>query len=99
MLAGKAPEWRDHVVITHHGNAYGLCTMRAVITPDHKYVYWPYDTAELYDRQTDPWEMENRIEDSSLHGVVERLHEMLVAHGKSTGDRFCIASVPPRQSY
>lgn len=98
LLAGKAPEWRDHVVITHHGNAYGLCTMRAVITPDYKYVYWPYDTAELYDRQADPWEMVNRIEDSSLHGVVERLHEMLVAHGKNIGDCFCIASVPPRQS-
>ena len=96
LLTGETPEWRDHVVITHHGNAYGLCTMRAVITSDYKYVYWPYDTAELYDRQADPWEMENRIGDSGLLGVVEGLHEMLVVHGQSTDDRFCIAAAPPR---
>ncbi|MBT3274211.1 MAG: DUF4976 domain-containing protein, partial [Spirochaetales bacterium] len=96
LLEGKAPEWRDHLVITHHGNNYGLATMRAVITSDYKYVYWPYDRAELYDRRADPWEMENRIGDSSLHGVVEGLHAKLRAHGQITGDRFRIASAPPR---
>ncbi len=96
LLSGERCLWRDNVVITHHGNAYGLCTMRAVITADYKYVYWPYDTAELYDRKADPWELENRIDDAALHGVVERLHEMLVAHGRSTGDRFFLAAAPLR---
>ena len=99
LLMGKEPAWRDHVVITHHGNAYGLCTMRTVITRDYKYVYWPYDSAELYDRQADPWEMENRIGDSNLCGVVNRLHEKLVEHGQRTGDRFCISSVAPRHRF
>jgi len=96
LLTGEPTEWRDHVVITHHGNGYGLCTMRAAITADYKYVYWPYDTAELYDRQADPWEMENRFGDPALRGVAERLHEMLVAHRQRTGDRFSIASAPPQ---
>ena len=98
LLSGEPSEWRDHVVITHHGNAYGLCTMRAVITNDYKYVYWPYDTAELYDRQTDEWEMENRINDPGLRGVAERLHGMLLAHRQRTGDPFRPASAPPRET-
>ncbi|MBV7334545.1 sulfatase-like hydrolase/transferase [Chloroflexi bacterium TSY] len=98
LLSGEPSEWRDHVVITHHGNAYGLCTMRAVITDDYKYVYWPYDTAELYDRQADKWEMENRIDDPDLRGVAERLHGMLLAHRQRTGDRFYLASAPPRET-
>ena len=98
LLSGEPTEWRDHVVITHHGNAYGLCTMRTVITADYKYVYWPYDTAELYDRQADAWEMENRIGDPALQGVVERMHGILLAHRQKTGDRFRLASAPPREA-
>ena len=98
LLSGEPSEWRDHVVITHHGNAYGLCTMRAVITNDYKYVYWPYDTAELYDRQADEWEMENRINDPAFRSVAERLHGMLLVHRHRTGDRFCLASAPPRET-
>ena len=96
LLTGEATEWRDHVVITHHGNNYGLCTMRAAITADYKYVYWPYDTAELYDRKADPWEMDNRIDDPTLQRLIEQLHEMLVAHGQSMGDRFRIATTTRR---
>ena len=98
LLSGEPSEWRDHVVITHHGNAYGLCTMRAVITDDYKYVYWPYDTAELYDRQADEWEMENRINDPAFRSVAERLHGMLLVHRQRTGDPFCLASAPPRET-
>ena len=98
LLSGEPSEWRDHVVITHHGNAYGLCTMRAVITNDYKYVYWPYDTAELYDRQADEWEMDNRINDPAFRSVAERLHGMLLVHSQRTGDRFCLASAPPRET-
>lgn len=98
LLSGEPSEWRDHVVITHHGNAFGLCTMRAVITNDYKYVYWPYDTAELYDRQADEWEMENRINDPAFRSVAERLHGMLLVHRQRIGDPFCLASAPPRET-
>jgi len=103
LLTDGAPQqtdgvgtWRDHVVVIHHGNNYGLCTMRAVITECHKYVYWPYDSAELYDLQNDPWEMNNLIDDPGLQDVVGTLHGLLVAHLQKTGDRFRVASTPTR---
>jgi arylsulfatase A-like enzyme len=82
FLQGQAPrDWRQHVLIMHHGNMYGLCTMRAVVGMRYKYVHYPYDTGELYDRSTDPWEMRNLIDDpghkqESL-AFTERLKELM----------------------
>ena len=95
LLSDGDAEWRDHIVVSHHGNNYGLCTMRAVITADYKYVYWPYDTAELYDRKADRWEMDNRINDPDLQSVVEELHDLMLAHNQRTGDLFNPARTPP----
>jgi arylsulfatase A-like enzyme len=96
LLTNGTEDWRDHLVVIHHGSNYGLCTMRAVVTDNHKYVYWPYDSAELYDLQSDPWEMENRINDPDLQGVANRLHDLMLAHNRATGDLFNPASSPPR---
>jgi len=95
LLTGRRADWREHVVVTHHGNNYGLCTMRAAITRRYKYVYWPYDEPELYDRDADPWEMRNLAGEPALAGVVDELHAVLVEHRRRTGDRFNIAPNPP----
>ena len=43
-------------------------------------------------------EMENRINDPAFRSVAERLHGMLLVHRQRTGDRFCLASAPPRET-
>lgn len=83
---GTAFDWRSHLVVCHHGNMYGLCTMRAVVGDRYKYVYYPYDTAELYDCRIDPYELHNRIDDPQLDGVVSEMHSILVRHMHQCGD-------------
>jgi arylsulfatase A-like enzyme len=88
-LAGSpVPGWRTHLVVSHHGNMYGLCTMRAVVKERFKYVYYPYDIAELYDRDEDPWELDNRIDDPDLADVKSEMHSLLARHQRESGDLF-----------
>jgi arylsulfatase A-like enzyme len=78
FLKGQQPsEWRDHLLIMHHGNMYGLCTMRAVVGSHYKYVHYPYDTGELYDLSSDPWEMRNLVEDPGQKQVALHLAAQL----------------------
>ena len=86
LKGGQVSDWRTHLVVWHHGNMYGLCTMRAVIGRRYKYVYYPYDTAELYDRENDPWELDNRIDDPNLVNVASEMHSILVRHSRESGD-------------
>ena len=74
----SVPDWRTSLVVAHHGNMYGFCTLRAVVGERYKYVYYPYDTAELYDRQRDPHEMNNLIDDPSHASTVTRLRRRLL---------------------
>lgn len=90
LRGGAAPDWRSHLVVCHHGNMYGLCTMRAVVGDRYKYVYYPYDTAELYDCRIDPYELHNRIDDPHLAGAAAEMHAMLVRHTQACGDLVAI---------
>jgi arylsulfatase A-like enzyme len=56
---------------------YGLCTMRAVVGMRYKYVHYPYDSGELYDRNTDPWEMRNLIDDPGHKQEILAFNERL----------------------
>jgi arylsulfatase A-like enzyme len=78
FLAGRAVTgWRDNLLIMHHGNMYGLCTMRAVVGNRYKYVYYSYDTGEVYDSRADPWEMRNLINDPAHRQIAAQMHEQL----------------------
>ncbi|MFB3902450.1 MAG: sulfatase-like hydrolase/transferase [Acidobacteriota bacterium] len=68
---------RDYLLIMHHGNMYGLCSMRAVVGKRLKYVYYPYDTGEIYDLQTDPWEMRNLLQEREHQQTAAELHAKL----------------------
>ena len=35
---GSTRKWRTSMVVSHHGNLYGLCTMRAVVGERYKAV-------------------------------------------------------------
>jgi arylsulfatase A-like enzyme len=87
FLHGLGPsDWRHDLLIMHHGNMYGLCTMRAVVGMRYKYVHYPYDTGELYDRNTDPWEMRNLIDDPGHKQESLALNERLKALMKEASD-------------
>ncbi len=87
FLSGRTPEGRrEHLLIMHHGNMYGLCTMRAVVGKRYKYVYYSYDTGEVYDLKADPSEMHNLINDPSGQQTAAAMHEQLRALMKEASD-------------
>ena len=55
-------------------------------TDRYKYVRRVYEQDELYDLAADPREMDNRIDDPSLHEVLNDLKERLLTHYQETCD-------------
>jgi arylsulfatase A-like enzyme len=58
-----------------HGEGRGLYDVRMLRTERYKLVYYPHDVDELYDEQTDPWELRNLAEAPEY----QRLHDELQA--------------------
>jgi hypothetical protein len=63
-----------------HGKAI-MCRTR-----EHKYVRRLYEADELYDLRTDPTELDNRIDDPAMAGVISALKERLRTHYVETCD-------------
>lgn len=82
----SVPNWRKYHFITHHGNMFGLCSMRAVIDHRYKFVYYPYDTCELYDLEKDPLEMNNLINIPKYKNIVSNMLKVLRNHMKENAD-------------
>lgn len=59
---------------------------RGVRTRDHTYARWLTGREELYDRRTDPLQMNNLIEDSRCTDVLNQLREQLAAHQSQRRD-------------
>ncbi len=55
-------------------------------TADYKYVRRLYESDELYDLRADPDELDNRIDDPALAGVLTALKERLLTFFLETGD-------------
>lgn len=79
---GTAEE-RDEIVATYNGQQFGLYTQRAIRTQRWKYVWNAADVDELYDLESDPAELVNRIADDSVASLVvdlrRRLYDVLTA--------------------
>jgi uncharacterized sulfatase len=71
LLADDGVPWRDHLVFDGKP--------RCVANAKWKYLLWPDGFAELYDRESDPHELHNRIDDADLAGTREAMHAMLHA--------------------
>jgi arylsulfatase A-like enzyme len=82
-----AASFRDCVVGHFNGfDVRGMYLQRMLHTGRHKYVFNPGDIDELYDLETDPHELENRIDDPAMREVRRDLAERLAAEMKRTGD-------------
>jgi len=74
---GEAFERRPVLSEYHaHGTSRGAFMLRE---GRYKYVHYPGEPAQLFDREADPEEMENLADDPDHAAVRERLHEALVA--------------------
>lgn len=64
---------RDAFLAEFEGNEFGLYSQRMIHTNGWKYVYNAHDVDELYDLESDPWEMDNLAESPSHHDVRREL--------------------------
>ncbi|MBK5200746.1 MAG: sulfatase-like hydrolase/transferase [Spirochaetaceae bacterium] len=87
LLKGEQPEyWRTEIFTQTNGNEiYGI--QRAVWNKKWKYVLNTFDYDELYDRENDPNEMNNIINEDH-EDVVKDMCKKLWKFARQTGDSF-----------
>lgn len=71
-----------------HDGFGGFQPMRAIITDSHKLALHLTDQDELYERHSDPHDMDNRILDPALAATRDALHEELLNWMNETRDPF-----------
>jgi len=86
ILRGATPsDWRQEVIATYSGAQFGLFVQRMLRDRHWKYVWNPTDVDELYDLESDPYELTNRAPDPDCAQVLSamrvRLYERLLAQG------------------
>jgi arylsulfatase A-like enzyme len=92
LLQGSSQPWRDAILIEHAdppGSTSGgyVPTYCAIRTTTHKYVAWTTGEEELYDLQTDPYELNNLLRppggviSSASQALRVQLYERLFAGG------------------
>ncbi len=78
LLKGRQPaDWRQYAFSNYNGQQFGLFVQRMIFDGRYKYVWTPTDTDELYDLQTDPWEMQNVIDDPARKEILTSLRKAL----------------------
>jgi arylsulfatase A-like enzyme len=80
-------EWRDRITAEFHGHQFAY-EQRMIRDDRHKLVLNEYDTAELYDLERDPNELDNRVGDPEYGEVAARLYDELMARLEAAGDSF-----------
>ena len=78
--------WPEDVYCQYNGEGISLYSVRAVRSRRYKYVYYPYDQDELYDEQSDPWEMHNLANEPSAAPILEDMKQRLVRWMESAED-------------
>jgi len=76
--------WPRMIMQRSEGPAHGKACMCR--TKEFKYVRRLYEADELYDVRTDPRELQNRIDDPALVGVLDQLKERLLTFYMETCD-------------
>jgi arylsulfatase A-like enzyme len=87
LCGAPAPvDWPDDAYVQYHGEGISLYSIRALRTARHKYVYYPFDRDELYDLETDPWELHNLIDDPGMAPILSEMRARLVHRMQQADD-------------
>ncbi len=85
----------NHVVFTEftryevdHDGFGGLQLMRAVISENYKLAIHLLDKDEFYELTSDPYEVNNRIDDTSCLHIIKEYHQLLIRHMNDTRDPY-----------
>jgi len=80
---------REDALIEYHSySGTDFYPVRALVTEQYKLVVNMLETDELYDLETDPGELHNRINDPEYADVRDDLHDRLLARMEDTDDDF-----------
>ena len=87
LESGPPPDdWPQSAFCEFHGSHMGLYSMRLLTTEDYAYIYHTNDIDELYDRNSDPWQLTNLATDPGHAVALKSLKRELVAWMAATND-------------
>jgi len=87
ILQGASAAERSDAFSMYYGNQFGFYSQRMVRERRWKYVWNATAEDELYDLETDPGELRNRIGDPGCREVVRGLRRRLVEWMQASGDQ------------
>ncbi|MEO1054505.1 MAG: sulfatase [Bacteroidota bacterium] len=95
LMEGTASNWRTEFLYEHlwpSSDAYYIPSTEGVVTEDHKYMKYflnrDFDNVmfeELYDREADKNELENRIGDADFEEIANQMKQKLAALREKAG--------------
>ena len=87
LAAGQATP-RTYAYAQYFGTESGAYSCRMIRDARYKFVYHPVgDCHEFYDLETDPGELDNKIDDPALAPEIKRLKAQIYDEMKAAGDR------------
>ncbi len=86
VVRGLASTGREDIFSQYFGCQFGLYSTRMVRDRRWKYVWNATSIDELYDMESDPSEMTNRVDDPSCQGELARLRRRMIHWCESVGD-------------
>ena len=86
LIKGDNANSRDSIFAEFHGYEPCLTSIRMVRTKKWKYIYNPFSIDELYDMESDPFEIHNLAPRIGHKAVLMRMKERMIEWMRSTND-------------
>ena len=100
LIEGKKEslgEWRKYAFSNYNGQQFGLFVQRMIRDKRMKYVWNLTDTDELYDLESDPWELNNLVYSKEYKVELVRMRKALYEDLKHRRDPLIWQDAAKRQ--